>query len=177
MRPIRLRLQLALAALVLTACGTAPRPASTPPAEPAPAASPRASEAVAFAWLEGRWQWEGAGCDSAYTMHATHGGKYIEMTYTDGGQRDTSVYRVLAHGPQVVRGQIEGEKRMDDEGNPVVWDFVQLSQGEFCWHRADWGNDSCTRTLLRCGSLSPAQQSRATLPRTTPLAGRRPHAG
>jgi hypothetical protein len=177
MRPIHLGLQLALSALVLAACGTAPQPASTPPAVPAPAAARPEDEAVAFAWLEGRWQWEGSGCDSAYTMQATHDGKYIEMTYTYGGQRDTSVYRVLAHGPQVVRGQIEGEKRMDDEGNPVVWDFVQLSQGEFCWHRADWGNDSCTRTLLRCGGLSPAQQSRASLPRDTPLTRRRPLAG
>lgn len=143
--PNRTRWMLLLA-LVLLAAGAVP-----------------ASAQSAFGWVQGQWRWETneAGCDSAYDIRVTRGDKYIISSYTYQGKRDSSEYRVLAFGPGVVRAQIRGEKRLDEAGNPVVWDFVQLSEDAFCWHRADWANDACTPALYRCTMIVPGRDARA----------------
>lgn len=103
-------------------------------------------------WVEGRWRWEDnpTGCDSAYVIHVSRDGKYVVSSWFYEGKRDTSEYRVLGYAPGVIRGQITGEKRKDADGNPVIWDFVRLSNDAFCWHRADWDDNGCTRALVRC---------------------------
>jgi hypothetical protein len=116
----------------------------------------------ALGWVEGQWRWENneTGCDSAYSISVSRGDKYVISSYTWQGQRDTSEYRVLAHAPGVIRARIEGEKRLDEAGEPVIWDFVQLSDDSFCWHRADWGPDDCTNRLFRCTIAVPGRDAR-----------------
>jgi hypothetical protein len=138
-----------------------------------------ASAQYDLGWIEGQWRWEHieTGCDSAYTFNLKHDGKYVVSHYTYQARRDSSVYRVLGSAPGVIRGQIEGEKRLDRNGDPVVWDFVQLSEDEFCWSRMDGPSGNCTRSLFRCTVVVPGREGRAGVPRIRPLAGRRRAAG
>lgn len=135
---IRWTILLALAALVV---GAAP------------------ASAQSMRWIEGEWRWADneTGCDSAYTMRVGREGKYVVSSYTYEGRRDSSEYRVLTVVPGGIRAQIKGEKRKDAEGNPVIWDFIQLSEDAFCWRRADWDAESCTQPLMRCVVSAPGR--------------------
>lgn len=170
MRALFTRWRLVFAVLALAACGTAPQPG----APSTPGAAARGS--VPFAWVEGRWRWENQECDSAFTIQAPDA-RQILLTYPTEDGVDSTVYRVLSERPNVVRGEIVGEDRMDDRGRPVVWDFVRLSETEFCWHRGDWADDGCTRPLIRCGARAPGRDARAEWPAASPLDRRRFLAG
>ncbi len=124
------------------------------------------ASAQSMSWIEGQWRWadDETGCDSAYTMRVTRDDKYVISSYAYEGRRDSSEYRVLTAVPGVIRAQITGEKRKDAEGNPVVWDFLQLSEDAFCWRRADWDPDSCTKPLMRCVVSSPGRDGIAANP-------------
>ena len=130
----------------------------------------------ALEWVEGRWRWEHneTGCDSAYVITVPDGDKYVISSWVYQGRRDTSEYRVLAHAPGEIRAQIEGEERKDAAGNAVIWDFVRLSEDAFCWHRADWGDDDCTRPLVRCTVSVPRHDARAGAVDDPPWNRRRP---
>jgi hypothetical protein len=166
MRALHTRWHLVLAVLALAACGTAPQPG----ASAAPGTAGR--NTLPFAWVEGRWRWANQECDSAFTIQ-TPDARHILLTYPTEDGVDSAVYRVLSERTNVVRGEIEGEERMDDRGRPVVWDFVRLSDTEFCWHRGDWADDGCTRPLVRCAALSPGRDARADRPAPSRFTRRR----
>ena len=118
-------------------------------------AAPSPAAAQDMRWVEGAWGWlddDGPHCDFPSFIDVVENGKYVRMVYSDTAHTDTAMYLVLGVAPRVIRGRIQGEKRMDDAGKPVVWDFVSLDADAFCWHRADWANDGCTRPLVRCAA-------------------------
>lgn len=46
--------------------------------------------------------------------------------------------------------QYDGEKRLDEQGKPVVWYLVMPDKDTFLWHRAGWPTDSFTAPSRRC---------------------------
>lgn len=119
----------------------------------APERSPTA-DSTALEVLEGRWNWVNQDCNrNPFTLEVTPDRKSLVLTFAEpdtAGRPMVSVYRLLGQGSDFVRGQIEGEDRLTDQGEPVVWDFLLLGQNSFCWHRTDWPPYECTRQLRRC---------------------------
>ncbi|HYP42860.1 MAG TPA: hypothetical protein VEQ18_02450, partial [Candidatus Nitrosocosmicus sp.] len=94
-------------------------------------------------------------CANAYTVTVAPDRKTIKFTYAtpqmvDGEEKTDFTYNVLEVGSYFIRAQIIGEKRLTDDGKPVIWDFYFLSNDEFRWRRTDWGQLATTPTIFRC---------------------------
>ena len=108
-----------------------------------------------FQILEGKWIFVENDCANAYTVAVAPDRKTIKFTYAkpqmvDGVEKTDFTYNVLEIGSYYIRAQIIGEKRLTDDGKPVVWDFYFLSNDEFRWHRADWEQFAMTSSVIRC---------------------------
>jgi hypothetical protein len=104
-----------------------------------------------FQILEGKWQFQVTNCQNAFTIKA-NGLKSLELIYpkSEKSEEQKYTYKVLEIGKYYIRTQIEGEKRLDNNGNPQVWDFMILSKDEFVWHRTDWEGFAATPPVTRC---------------------------
>jgi hypothetical protein len=104
--------------------------------------------------LEGTWNLSERACnDNPFTLQVGSARETITLTFAEPdaqGQPATSVYRLTRSGRGFVGGQIDGEGRVTDRGDPVAWDFVILNADTFCWRRADWSRTSCTQSVRRC---------------------------
>jgi hypothetical protein len=49
---------------------------------------------------------------------------------------------------------LEGESRLTDAGDPVVWVLRPTPDG-FCWGRTDWADEDCESYHVRCGEAAP----------------------
>ena len=108
-----------------------------------------------FQILEGRWRFVEKDCADAYTVTVASDRKTIKFTYAkpqmvDGVEKTDFTYNVLEVGSYFIRAQIIGEKRLTDDGKPVVWDFYFLSNDEFRWRRTDWEQLAMTPSIYRC---------------------------
>jgi hypothetical protein len=119
--------------------------------------------------LEGEWDWstsEEPCTDNPFSLRFTPNRDEIHLTYarprvTEAGEEpNLHVYRILGFGHRYVRGQIIGERRVTDAGEPVVWDFVILDRDAFCWSRTDWQAGGCTAPLIRCPGAIPVDHFR-----------------
>lgn len=63
---------------------------------------------------------------------------------------EVATYQILEESERVLRMQMDKEDRLDEDGNPVVWDLVLINEDTFCWHRTDWRAGSCTLNRVRC---------------------------
>lgn len=104
--------------------------------------------------VTGTWDWTTARqvCGTnAQTISFSIPDATMTITYAEAvDDRPDTVYDVVELTQSYVRGEIRGEARLTDEGVPVVWDLVLLSDSSFCWQRTDWQRDDCTETLARC---------------------------
>lgn len=148
-----------LSASAACASAASVAPSSTPPAS-------TLEQRAAISWVQGSWGWTSRPepCAMPQRVWLDRDAKYIVMEFVDPSEGaspepDSARYRVLNWGPRVVRAQIVDEKRTTAAGEPVVWDFVQISDDSFCWHRADWDNQGCTAPLVRCGGTPPPRPS------------------
>lgn len=64
----------------------------------------------------------------------------------------SATYDLLELKPSRLRGAIRGEKRLTDNGKPVVWDLVMFSPDEYHWQRTDWDPWGYTPAIVRCGA-------------------------
>lgn len=116
-----------------------------------------------FSVVEGAWDWghaEGrcvadpvvisfsAGRDTMYLRHRE------PIEWTDGTARLVTPYEIQGVTRNSIRGFIPHETRTTAEGALVVWDLVLNAEDSFCWHRTDWPEHSCTRSLLRCDAAA-----------------------
>jgi hypothetical protein len=70
--------------------------------------------------------------------------------------------RLRISGDYVVRGAdagglalaLEGESRLTDAGDPVVWVLRPTPDG-FCWGRTDWADTECASYHVRCAGAAP----------------------
>ncbi len=108
-----------------------------------------------FARVTGTWRWDNRpkDCqDDPHTISFTPDHSQMILSYRPT-KEDTLreyTYDIVATGPQVIRGRIRDETRRDSTGALVVWDLVLLNDSTYCWHRADWPTDGCTRSNVRC---------------------------
>ena len=108
-------------------------------------------------WIVGRWAWTaGTAADNPFTLSWSADGRSLELVYSRplpvdsaGNTRTTFTYRDASVRPGYVRGTIDDERRTDDQGRPVSWDFVWLGENRFCWRRGDWEPGNCTAPVVR----------------------------
>jgi len=68
----------------------------------------------------------------------------------DGKKSNRAVYRILARQNNVITMQIVGEKRLDPQGQPVVWDLLLVNERTYTWHRHDWAESAHTPYIQSC---------------------------
>lgn len=119
-----------------------------------------------FTVASGTWGWTTAP-DSSFCVTRWHTVAFSPdhsiMTITasepwtdsSGVVHQVTVYDLSEHSRHHVRGQIRGETRLTDDGEPVVWDLVLGSANSYHWHRTDWPAFSYTATLERCPPGTP----------------------
>jgi len=100
----------------------------------------------------GKWLYMQTDCVKAFTIKVSSDYKTIKLIYpqTEEKPEREYIYNVLEVGKYFIRTQIESEKRMTNDGKPVVWDFMFLSADEFLWHRTDWEGLNSTPPITRC---------------------------
>ena len=115
-----------------------------------------------FQILEGKWIFGETDCQKAFTMNVSADRKTIKLIYpkSEDIEKKEYIYNVLEVGSYYIRGQYEGEKRLDDNGKPEVWDFFFLSNDEFVWHRSDWEGFNSTKSIIRCNEVNLAPNTK-----------------
>ena len=63
---------------------------------------------------------------------------------------DPAVYRVLYNDSDSITMLLNGEDRLTDSGDRVIWQLVVKGADRFCWRRTDWPGYACTPDLQRC---------------------------
>lgn len=106
-----------------------------------------------------RWGWaDQAGCaGNRESFHFAPDRDRMEIrtdkpyeTY-NGKIDNKAVYRVVAWEPRLIRLAMEGETRLDQNGQPIVWDLsFSESFDEWVWVRNDWLPGSSTKPHVRC---------------------------
>ena len=82
-------------------------------------------------------------CSVAQRFVVSPDGRYVTLTQL--GTEDWSAkYLVLRVDASRMLMYIEGEDRLDKEGDPVLWWANFSGPDEFRWRRSDWGRNSET---------------------------------
>ena len=63
---------------------------------------------------------------------------------------DTAVYTLLGFGEDKITMRINGEKRLDPDGKPVVWDLIFVNERTYTWRRHDWAEGAHTPYIRKC---------------------------
>ncbi|MEM9839632.1 MAG: hypothetical protein AAF830_10835 [Pseudomonadota bacterium] len=80
------------------------------------------------------------------------------MRYTSTRDDYTVVGDILAAEDQFFIIRYDGEERLDDNGEPLVWIWLSIDKDTFVWARLDqWmaGNRGTTAPRLRCRPNTP----------------------
>jgi hypothetical protein len=72
----------------------------------------------------------------------------------EGKQRISGDYAVQGADAGGLALALEGESRLTDAGDPVVWVLRPTPDG-FCWGRTDWAETACESYHVRCGEAAP----------------------
>lgn len=115
------------------------------------------SEEALVAAVTGRWAWSNQSCEEEWQditfspdwseMHIAHPRSFVGA---DGVEDSITSYDVHEIGRDRVRGQIPGETRLNDAGEPVIWELVLRGPDRFAWRSTDWGPGRFTRDVRRC---------------------------
>jgi len=108
--------------------------------------------------VKGVWGWDTEQCNNnpATISFKTDGSIMYFDTYKGMYLGDVSKpikrieYVIESEKENVLITSIKGEDRLDDNSKPVGWDLVIQSTDNFCWHRTDWAEGACTKSLMRC---------------------------
>lgn len=69
----------------------------------------------------------------------------------DGSVRKTAEYTVLGSNSVGIIMRLDGESRLTDTGEPVVWIMrPTLGVDGYCWGRTDWPEAQCIAPHIRC---------------------------
>ena len=106
----------------------------------------------------GTWDFEGNvdSCENPTThwfpsdrqrMYATRPeGNYIG----DGVPRSVVEYEIVSVSDFEIAMNLVQEIRRDNDGRPIQWTIVMLSQSEYCWRPHYWSVDECSGVVSRC---------------------------
>lgn len=113
-----------------------------------------------FEVFDGLWGWvpeKSATCKkNPHTLTFSKDLKEVYLEFTNSKDKkgnhikNVAVYSVHEIKKNSVTMSVHNERRMDDEGNPVVWDLVLLSEREYKWHRHDWTFYKFTASVVKC---------------------------
>ena len=124
----------------------------TPPVQPyvVPAADD------IYTVVSGTWDWDRRGkCeDNPHVITFSADRDTMLLTFDKPLGDDTS--RVTRYVLQEVtrssvRGQIVGETRLTDAGDPIIWDLVLTSSNSYRWRGTEWPPGAYTGSVVRCG--------------------------
>jgi hypothetical protein len=114
--------------------------------------------------VAGRWTWttDKQGCAGAHIIAFSNDGKVMTIVQTSSGigapDPSPTTYDITLVTRSSIRGAIRGEKRLTDDGTPVVWDLVLVSPDEYRWHRTDWFSAwGYTPSIVRCPPQKAAE--------------------
>jgi hypothetical protein len=101
--------------------------------------------------LSGRWEARDPGggsaadCKASWFEYRLSGdGKHVELVLHRNGVTERERYLVLSVEGNRVLLFIEGERRRNEYGGPVVWWAVFDGHNRFRWRRDDWPRNSMT---------------------------------
>jgi hypothetical protein len=110
-----------------------------------------------FRAVAGSWDWEGADGFCSTNPHTISFSPDTSIMYLTGrlpwSDKDTTrvaVYDLFEHTQNRIQGKIRGETRLDESGQPVVWDLILTSHDSYQWHRVGWASSARTKTVRRC---------------------------
>jgi hypothetical protein len=116
-------------------------------AQPAPAS---------VAAFSGRWQVVDTRtgrvqipCHQGQLFVPTTDGKYVDLSFGEAPNEPGIRYIVLQAQADRVMMFIEGEDRVTDLGDPVVWWAMFNGPDEFTWRRTDWPVEGRTPSAWR----------------------------
>jgi len=72
----------------------------------------------------------------------------MKFTWMTSGTLAT--YRVLYFEGDTLTAYIEGEDRLTEHGDRVIWVLKLQDKDHFCWRRTDWPSHACTQDQVRC---------------------------
>lgn len=75
-----------------------------------------------------------------------------KINSADATVSDTVQYKLISKNGNRITMKMVGEKRIDDKGQPVIWDLVMLNKQEYAWHRHDWKPGALTPRIHLCGT-------------------------
>ena len=109
--------------------------------------------------IPGQWGWKGSNDCAAYpeVIHFSADGKQMLLSLApvtpDGARepRRQSTYNILRELPNGLSMSLHDEARRDASGKLVTWDLIVMDKNQMCWHRSDWPQYGCTKSIDRCG--------------------------
>lgn len=112
-----------------------------------------------FTVLPGKWGWEGSNDCAANpeVIHFSADRKQMYLSLAPASQdgkrepRRQATYSILSVLPIGLSVALHGETRRDASGKPVTWDLIIMDKSKLCWHRSDWPQYGCTKSISRCG--------------------------
>jgi hypothetical protein len=116
--------------------------------------------------VAGRWTWttDKEGCANAHIISFSGDGKVMTIVQPSDDiaapDQLTTTYDISRVTQSAIRGAIRGEKRLRDDGKPVVWDLVLVGPDEYRWRRTDWVSPwGYTPGIVRCPADSVAERA------------------
>lgn len=109
--------------------------------------------------IPGQWGWADSYDCAAQpeVIHFSADGKKMFLSLApvtpDGARepRREATYNILRELPNGLSLSLHGETRRDASGKPVTWDLIVMDKNQMCWHRSDWPQYGCTKSIDRCG--------------------------
>lgn len=115
-----------------------------------------------FTVLPGKWGWAGSNDCASYpkVIHFSADRKLMYLSLapvTPDGKREPrrqATYSILSVLPIGLSVSLHGENRRDATGKLVTWDLIIMDKNQLCWHRSDWPQYGCTKSIYHCQNLT-----------------------
>ena len=69
---------------------------------------------------------------------------------SDGKEVSSATYKILSVNDNAITMFLNGEKRLTNGGDPIVWTLVAIRENFYVWRQTDWGPGESTVPYLRC---------------------------
>lgn len=114
-----------------------------------------ANEKLISSLENGRWGWpEGKNtcAKNPQTIRFSANRKTMKITWDN--THNPATYKILYFDANTLTSIIDGETRVTDAGDRVIWKLKVKDDSHFCWRRTDWPGYACTDDLEKCGAGS-----------------------
>lgn len=99
----------------------------------------------------GAWGWpEGENTCSLNPQRLEFSPDNETVTFRWSHTHEPALYQILYHDSNSITMILDGEDRLTDNGDRVIWQLRVKDADRFCWRRTDWPGYACTADLRRC---------------------------